>query len=265
MEKTLVTTPQPASLFLRYRWLVYELVLRDLRLRYRGSTLGFAWTLLNPLLFMAIYTLVFSIYMRVNVQNYPAYLLAGIVPWTWLAGGISQGTSSIIDGRMYVGKTLFPTEILILVPVLSHGINFILSLPILFLFVILLHVHLGISIIVLPLLILIQCAMTLAFVILSATFNVFYRDLQQLIIYLLTALFYMTPIFYTPSLVPEKFQFLIAWNPFAALIACYHAIFYYGTFPSAYDLIFSLVFSVALLGLAQGCFLRYKEAFSEYV
>ena len=261
----MATPPRAASPFVRYRWLVYELVLRDLRLRYRGSALGFAWTLLNPLLFMAIYTLVFSVYMRVNIHNYPAYLLAGIVPWMWLAGALGQGTSAIIDGRMYVGKTLFPTEILIVVPVLSHGINFILSLPVLFLFAIVLHAHLGLSLIMLPVLIVIQCAMVLAFVILAATFNVFYRDLQQLIVYVLTALFYVTPIFYTPSLVPEKFQFLITWNPFAALINCYHAIFYAGTFPSAYDLIFAFVFSAALLGLAQGCFLRYREAFSEFV
>jgi len=261
----LIATPQTATGILRYRWLIYELVLRDLRLRYRGSLLGFGWTLLNPLLFMGIYTLVFSIYLRVDVPHYPAFLLAGIVPWTWLAGAMSQGTSAIIDGRMYVGKTLLPTEVLVIIPVLSHGINFIFSLPILFLFAILLHVHLGISLIMLPLIILIQFAIVLGLVMLTATFNVFYRDLQQLVLYVLTVLFYLTPIFYTPSFVPEQYQYLIVWNPFAALIGCYHAIFYAGTFPSIYDFSVSLVFAVVLLGLAQSCFGHYKESFSEYV
>lgn len=261
----MIATPQTATGILRYRWLIYELVLRDLRLRYRGSLLGFGWTLLNPLLFMGIYTLVFSIYLRVDVPHYPAFLLAGIVPWTWLAGAMSQGTSAIIDGRMYVGKTLLPTEVLVIIPVLSHGINFIFSLPILFLFAILLHVHLGISLIMLPLIILIQFAIVLGLVMLTATFNVFYRDLQQLVLYVLTVLFYLTPIFYTPSFVPEQYQYLIVWNPFAALIGCYHAIFYAGTFPSIYDFSVSLVFAVVLLGLAQSCFGHYKESFSEYV
>ncbi|HET9393784.1 MAG TPA: ABC transporter permease [Candidatus Rubrimentiphilum sp.] len=244
---------------------MYELVLRDLRLRYRGSLLGFGWTLLNPLLFMAIYTLVFSIYLRVNVPHYPAFLLAGIVPWGWLAGAMSQGTSAIIDGRMYVGKTLLPTEILVIVPVISNGVNFLFSLPILFLFAILLHVHLGLSLIMLPVVILIQFAIVLGLVMLTATFNVFYRDLQQLILYVLTLLFYLTPIFYTPSFVPEQYQYLIVWNPFAALIGCYHAIFYSGTFPTLYDLTVSSVFAFVILGLAQTCFSHYKESFSEYV
>jgi ABC-type polysaccharide/polyol phosphate export permease len=214
---------------------------------------------------MAIYTLVFSVYLREGIVNFPAFLLSGIVPWAWVAGALGQGTSSIVDGRMYVGKTMFPTEVLVIVPVISNGVNFIFSLPILFLFVIVLHVHLGLSLVMLPLLVLIQGAMILGATMLAATFNVFYRDVQQLIIYIMTALFFITPIFYTPDLVPAKFQFLVAWNPFAALIACYHAVLYAGTFPRAYDLIYSLVFSLVLLWIAQGFFTRYKEAFSEYL
>src|SRR5215469_3718221 len=97
----------------RFRWLLVELVLRDLRLRYRGSVLGFAWTLLNPLFFMAIYTLVFSVYLRVPIPHYPLFLLSGLVPWTWFATAIQQGATAIVDGRLYVGKTTFPTEVLI--------------------------------------------------------------------------------------------------------------------------------------------------------
>ncbi len=261
----MVTTPKAATVFFRYRWLVYELVLRDLRLRYRGSLLGFAWTLLNPLLFMGIYTLVFSVYLREGVVNFPAFLLSGIVPWAWVAGALGQGTSSIVDGRVYVGKTLFPTEVLVIVPVLANGVNFILSLPILFVFVIALHVHLGPSLIALPLLILIQATMVLGATLLAATFNVFYRDVQQLILYITTALFFVTPIFYTPDLVPAKFQFLVAYNPFAALIACYHAVLYAGTFPRVYDLLVSLGFAIVLLLIAQAYFMRYKEAFTEYL
>ncbi len=261
----MVTTPQPATVFFRYRWLVYELVLRDLRLRYRGSMLGFAWTILNPLLFMAIYTLVFSIYLRAGVANYPAFLLSGIVPWAWLAGALGQGTSAILDGRVYVGKTLFPTGVLVMVPVFSNAANFLFSLPVLFFFVLMLHVHLGVSLLVLPLVIAIQTMMVMGGTLLAATANVFYRDVQQLIQYIITALFFVTPIFYTPAMVPEKFQFLVTYNPFASLIACYHAILYSGTFPRLYDLAFSLVFSLVLLLIAQGYYLRYKESFSEYL
>ena len=127
----------------RYRWLVLELVLRDLRIRYRGSALGLAWTFINPLIFTCIYTLVFGVFLHTDVPNYPVYLLSALLPWTWLSGALQQSTAALVDGRMYVGKTIFPIEILVLVPVLSHGWNFLCSIPMVFLIAALFKVHPG--------------------------------------------------------------------------------------------------------------------------
>ena len=254
----------PAGVY-RYRWLVYELVLRDLRLRYRGSVLGLAWTLLNPLLFMAIYTLVFSGYLRVHLPNYPLFLLAGLVPWTWLSGALLPGTSSIVDGRVYVGKTLFPTEVLVLVPVLSNGVNFVLSLPILFVFALLMHVHWGAPLVFLPLLIAIELLLVSGIVLLLATLNVFYRDLQQLVGYGLTAAFYLTPIFYMRAQVPEKFQSFVQWNPFASLMGAFQDVFYANRFPNWFDVVYSLGFALVALAIGYGSFARLRETFTQYL
>jgi ABC-type polysaccharide/polyol phosphate export permease len=259
------TTAHAPAGVLRYRWLVYELVLRDLRLRYRGSILGLAWTLLNPLLFMAIYTLVFSVYLRVHLPNYPLYLLAGLIPWTWLSGALIPGTSSILDGRVYVGKTLFPTEVLMLVPVLSNAVNFLLSLPILFVFATLMHVHWGAAIVFLPVIAGIELIMVTGIVMLLATLNVFYRDLQQLVGYALTAAFYVTPIFYTQAQVPPKFQGLVLWNPFAALISGYQAIFYANRFPDMMNVAYALGFSIVVFAIAYGTFTRLRDSFTQYL
>lgn len=249
----------------RHRWLIYELVLRDLRLRYRGSILGFAWSLLNPLLFMAIYTLVFSVYLRVHVPHYAIYLLAGLVPWAWLSGAVMAGTSSILDGRYYVGKTLFPTIVLVAVPVVSNAVNFLLSLPVLFAFALLMHVHWGMPLVCLPLLILIELLMVSGLALLLATLNVFYRDFQQLINYGLTAMMYLTPIFYLRTQVPPAFQPLIAWNPLAAMISGFQDVLYGNTFPNAFDVGYALVFALMLFGVALGTFSRLQESFSEYL
>lgn len=249
----------------RYRWLVYELVLRDLRLRYRGSVLGFAWTLLNPLLFLAVYTLVFSVYLKVSIPHFALFLLCGIIPWTWLSTAVSLGTTAILDGRMYVGKTLFPTEVLVVVPVISAAVNFLLSLPVLLIFALILHVHLGAALLALPLVVAIEFLVVQGLVLLAATVNVFFRDLQQLTVHGLTIWFYMTPIFYTRSMVPSRFDVFVAANPFAPIALAFQDIFYRGALPNAMSLLFPLLFGVFLIGFAHGIFARYRESFSQYL
>lgn len=259
------TTAFANAAVFKHRWLIYELVLRDLRLRYRGSLLGFTWSLLNPVLFMAIYTLVFSIYLRVHIPHYAMYLLAGLVPWGWLSGAVTAGTSSILDGRFYVGKTLFPTIVLVAVPIASNAVNFLLSLPVLLLFALLMHVHWGLPLVYLPLLIFIELVMVSGIVLLLATVNVFYRDFQQLTTYALTALMYMTPIFYLREQVPPSFQPLVTWNPLAGLMSGFQDVLYANRFPNAGDLLYALAFGLAVLAVAYGTFNRLQESFSQYL
>lgn len=249
----------------RFRWLLLELVWRDLVLRYRGSVLGFAWTLLNPLLFMAVYTLVFSIYLRNGIRAYPLFLLSGMIPWLWVSSAVSAAVTSILDGRTFVGKTLLPTELLVIVPVLSNGLNFLITIALLFIVSLVLGVNVAWALLFLPLLLVIQLCMTLAFALLVATFNVFYRDFQQIVSYLLMAFVFLTPIFYLQSAVPANLQWMVEYSPIAALISAYQHVFYFGTPPSWRDLLFSGVFGVVLLLIAVSYFNRNRDAFVEFV
>lgn len=249
----------------RCRWLLYELVVRDLTLRYRGSILGFAWTLLNPLLFMAVYTLVFSIYLKSNIHAFPLYLLSGMIPWMWFSGAIGQGVTSIIDGRAYVGKTLLPTELLILVPVLSNGVNFLITIVLLFPVCIFVGVNPMWALPFLPLLVAIQFCMTLGIALLVATCNVFYRDLQQIVGYLLMAFMFLTPMFYEPAAIPQNLRFMVTYSPLAALISGYQHVFYYGTAPDWMHLLFAAAFGVVILAIGLAYFNRNRDAFGEYV
>src|SRR5262245_26748859 len=96
----------------RHRELIAVLVAKQLKLRYRGSVLGFCWTLLNPLALMIVYTLVFSVYLRVEVERYPAFLFTGLLPWIWFASSLQQGVTSILDGAPLVTRSQFPAEVL---------------------------------------------------------------------------------------------------------------------------------------------------------
>lgn len=252
----------------RYRWLIYELVLRNLRLRYRGSILGFTWTLANPLLFMGVYTLVFSVILKNGMHDFPLYLLAGIVPWTWFSSGLAQGATSILDGRLYVGKTLFPSEVLVVVPVLTNGVNFALSLPFIVILALVLHVHLGWSLLMLPVVALVEVVLLQGLATLFATINVFYRDVNELLIYAITALMFLTPIFYAQATVanhvPQLAGFL-ALNPLVGIIGGFQNILYSGTMPDMKALGYAAIVAFVLLAVGQWLFERYRESFSEYL
>jgi len=254
----------PQSVY-RYRWLVYELVLRDLRLRYRGSVLGLAWTLLNPLIFTGIYTLVFGAFLHVGIEHYPVYLLAGLAPWMWFSGALQQGTTALVDGRMYVGKTIFPIEVLVLVPVLSHGWNFVCTVPIVLLAAALFKIHLTWALAALPLLALIEFFIIYALALLAASLYVFYRDVQQLVGYVLTAMIFMLPIFYGIRSVPPSFAFLMRGNPLAAVIVAFQDAIYRGQSPGLDALLFASFFALGTLIAAFHVFNRYRESFGEFV
>jgi ABC-type polysaccharide/polyol phosphate export permease len=209
--------------------------------------------------------LVFSAFLHVDIEHYPIYLLAGLMPWMWLSGALQQSTTALVDGRMYVGKTVFPIEVLVLVPVLSHGCNFICSIPVLLLFAVLFKVHLGWSLLALPLLTLIELVIVYALSLLSASLYVFYRDVQQLIGYALTAMFFMLPIFYGARAVPPSFSFLLHANPLAAMIVSYQDAIYRGQLPNLDTLLFASLFALISLAVAFGVFNRRRESFGEFV
>lgn len=250
----------------RYRRLIFELVIRDIVLRYRGSVLGFLWTLLNPLLFMLVYTLVFSVYMRVGIARFPVFLVAGELPWIWFASSLQTGTSSIRDGGAFVTSTVFPPFILVAVPILSNLVNFLLSMPILFAIMWVFHVPVGWPIVLLPLVIGVQAALTLGFLLLLAPLNVFYRDVQQVVGIILLLTFYLTPIFYPISAIPAQYRpYVLVANPMASLVVAYQSIFYYNAFPDLKYVLYPIILSAVLLYVGYTVFVRAKDAFAEYV
>jgi lipopolysaccharide transport system permease protein len=233
-----------------YREILLILIWRDLKTRYRGSVLGFLWTFLNPLLLMIIYSLVFSVYMRVEIPAYPIFVFAGLLPWIWFSSSMLAGASSVLESGTLIKRVPFPPQILPAVSVTAALVNFVLAVPLLLAFMIAWGLPIGWSLLMLPLSIAIQYAFTLGLAIVLSMLTVRYRDLQQLLANLLTLWFFLTPVLYPTTMVPERFQGLLLLNPMAVLIGSFQAALYGGAVPSLGPLLLVAVLALCVLGAA---------------
>ena len=213
----------------RFRALLYALIGRHVAIRYRGSVLGFLWTLLNPLCLMAIYTLVFHYYMRfAGVDNYALFLFCGLIPWIWASSSLAESASSIVNSGHLVTKAAFPAHLLTTVAVSTNAINFILSLPILFLFLLAAGMGVSWSVIQLPLLLAVNFLFLLGAGLIVGSLNVLYRDVQHIVNNLISAVFFLCPIIYPLSSIPEQHRALYLANPFALFTYCYNVLLFEG-------------------------------------
>jgi lipopolysaccharide transport system permease protein len=247
----------------KHRELIAVLVAKQLKLRYRGSWLGFCWTLLNPLLLMLVYTLVFSVYFRIDVAKYPAFLFSGLLPWIWFSSSLQQGVTCILDGAGLVTRSRFPAEVLPVVTLTSNTVNFVLMLPLLFLFLLAFKVKLGLPLLALPVLIGLQYLLTLGPVLILSAANVYFRDLQHIILHLLTVAQFLTPIFYPASLIPDSLRAWAFANPLAVLFSAFQDVLYWNRIPPWPPLLALLLLAVAMLSVAATMFARYKQTFAE--
>ena len=216
-----------------YQELLTNLVARDLKTKYRGSLLGIFWSLLNPLLLMLVYTVVFSVIVRVNIKPYPIFLLAGLVPWNAFAQTLVTATNSVTDNAGIVRKVFFPLLILPLSAVMSATVQLLISLGLLALLAVVFQVGIGPVILLLPILVVLQILFSIGVGSLLAAGQVYFRDVQYFLSVLITVWFFATPIVYSLDLVPARFRLFFELNPMAWLISAYQAIWFYHRLPDA--------------------------------
>ncbi len=249
----------------RFRVLVLTLVSRQLKARYRGSLMGFLWTILNPLLFMAVYAMVFRYFMRIEVENYAVFLFSGIIAWTYFSQALGEGTNSILSGGTLITKSLFPPHVLPTVTVLSQLVNYLFSLPVLFAFMIAYGIPLQATVFWLPVILLIQTAFTWGFVLGLAALNVHFRDTQHVLGNILTLWFFLCPVIYPAKQIPEWLQIARYVNPIGLAIDTYHQILLYGTSPSATALAVMVGFAILSIIVGNRVLDHYRETFPELV
>ncbi len=250
---------------LRHRALVSALTGRELKGRYRGSILGFFWTFLNPLLLLLVYALVFSVYFRVKMDHYAVFMFTGLLPWIFFSSALMEGAGAITDSGSLVTKVLFPQQVLVVVKVLSNFVNYLLSLPILLAFLLADGMSLDYHLLAFVPVAAVHFLFTYALCLALATFTVFMRDTRHILGNLLTLWFFLTPILYPLTQIPERYRFLVNFNPAAVFTLAYHDLFFWGRWPHWGWLAALAGLSLVLLYAAVAIFEHYKEYFAEKI
>jgi lipopolysaccharide transport system permease protein len=248
-----------------YREMIKNLVRKELRTRYKGSVLGFLWTFINPLLLLVVYTIVFSIVMRVNIDNFSMFLFVALLPWIFFSTSVIISTGSIIANKDLIKKIYFPREVLP-ISVVSAGIlnllfGFVILLPCLLIF----GIRITSAIIYLPIVVILIYIITMGVSLITACLNVYFRDTEQIIGIAMTAWFFFTPILYPVEIVPDKFLKLFFLNPMAPIILAFREILFYGKPPNfqVLGISYTIAFLVILYGY--NLFLKLQKNFAEEI
>ena len=243
--------------------LLRVLVVRDMKLRYKRSVLGVAWSLLNPLVQLLVFSFVFRLVLPLQIPDYPVFVFIGILGWTWLQSSLVSGTDAIVGNRDLVQQPHFASAILPVVTVTTHLIHLLMALPILFLFLAIRQIPLTPALLALPLVMLVQFALTLGLVYFVATLHVTFRDVQYLVGVAMMPLFYLSPVFYDDAIVPPRYQALYGLNPVAHLLRAYRACLLGRTEIDFVALLLLALFSGCLLVLGYRLFTHASYRFVE--
>ncbi len=258
----------------RYRGLLATLTGRELKARYRGSVLGYVWSLINPLLLLVVYSFVFSRIFTprdVHVSPYGLFLATGVFPWLWISASWVEGTSSLSANAGLIRKAAFPAELLPIVSVLANLVHFAFALPVI---VIAIQAFSfrgyeigGWSAVAAPAIALIQLPQVAGLALGFAALNAHFKDVRDLLANLLTLLFFMTPILYTLTAVEghRLVHWLVSHNPFTPFIRSYQVAIFHGQWPALGLWLEMTIVSLLFWGLGAWIFDRLSETLVEAV
>jgi ABC-type polysaccharide/polyol phosphate export permease len=249
----------------RYRELIWALALKELKIRYKRSVLGFLWALLNPLLYMLVLTFVFSQLMAASVVHYGVFVLCAILPWTFFSQSLSYAAESIVGNadlikKVRVAKLVFPVA-----AVVSNMINFLLSLIPLALIVLAMGHPFYWTWLYLPVPLLALTIFTLGATFFFAAANVYYRDISHILQIVLQVVFYVTPILYSQQMFPEKYRFVLKLNPMSYIINGFRLGVYNGMLPTWESIFVSFFCAFVMLYIGFKLFRKYQNDFVFYV
>lgn len=259
--------PHPASPWSELwsaRELLRNLVLRNLRVKYQRSILGFVWTLLNPLLTVGVLIAVFQFVIRLQVPHYWAFLLSGYFVWNFSMQCMTAGTTVLPEHSHLSRSVAFPAEVLIVSITLSRLVEYLVEIVLVLILLLAFHQH-GATwrLAWLPVLLLIQVVLVTGLTLPIAALSVFFHDVRHALPIALMVLFYVSPVFYPASLVPERFRLLYLLNPFAGLLTMYQDVLYHGRPPSLPLLASTAAATFAIAGIGYVVFRRYRAVFPE--
>lgn len=247
-----------------YRQMVFSLVKKDLRGRYKGSVLGFMWTFINPLLQLLVYTLVFSIIMRQDIEKYYLFLFVALIPWIFFSSALTSGSISILVQKDMVKKIYFPREVMPIADTTSNFVNMLFCFIVIF--GVLIVSGWGINLyacLALPIIMVVEYIVCLGIALLTSALTVYFRDLQYILGIIAMAWQYVTPVMYASDRVPENLLPLWNLNPMTPVIEAYRSVLYYKTFPDLHTLVSAFALGMLVLIVGIIVFNKLEKGFAE--
>jgi lipopolysaccharide transport system permease protein len=250
-------------------FLLKEMVVRDVRARYAGSALGVLWAFASPILWMLLYTLVFSVILRVQsppgFSGFAEFLLAGLLPWMAVHEGLSRSATALTDNAAMVKRTVFPVELLVASIVLAAVFNQLVAFAVFGVYLAAIgHLALPWALLALPALV-VQAALTYGLACLIATVATFVRDIVPMVGIVLTVVFYTTPVVYPAEMVPPRLRFLVDANPLAHLTSWYRDALTLHRFPEPGSVLFTVLFAAVALVSGLTLFHRARPHFADLI
>lgn len=251
-----------------YRQMIFSLVKKDLRGRYKSSVLGFLWTFLNPLLQLLVYTLVFSVIMRSGIEDYYLFLFVALVPWIFFSASLTGGASSVIASQDMVKKIYFPREVLPISYVTTSFVNMILSFFVIFAVFIITGYGINIwALLYLPIIMFVEYFLALGIALISSALTVYFRDLEYILSIIAMAWQFLTPIMYSQEMVEETLPSVLMniWNlnPMTPVIIAYRDILYYKKIPELNTLLSAIVLGGGFCIIGFMLFRKLQKGFAE--
>ena len=244
--------------------MIFSLTHRELRGRYKGSILGFLWTFLNPLLQMFVYTFVFSIILRSNIEKYYLFMFVVLIPWIFFSTCLTAGCGCILYSADMVKKIYFPREVLPLSFVITAFVNMLYCFVVVF--AVLFFSGVGFSfeaLLYLPIVLAVEFLFTLGITLLASALTVYIRDLQHILGIIALAWQFLTPVMYSSKSVPQEYQTLFQLNPMTPIIDAFRAILYYKEVPHVDTLLSATLFGVFFIVFGELVFAKLQRGFAE--
>jgi ABC-type polysaccharide/polyol phosphate export permease len=249
----------------RYRGLVRRLVSRDLRVKYKGSTLGFAWSLLHPLVMAAVYTVAFRYVLQVRTEHFPAFLMSGLLPWMFFSSAVVSATGSVVEAGGLVRKVAFPRAALPVAAVATQFAQFVLMYAVIVPFVGLLGPGLDLRLVALVPIVAMQLVFVLGVGLALSAWHVQYRDVRHLADVAMQVWFWLTPVVYPAALVPERVRAWLWANPMAVFVMSCQDLVVRHRLPDPLALGAMFAFAATAVAIGWRVFERRQRGFPELV
>lgn len=248
----------------RYRTMIRSLVRRDLRGRYKASVLGFLWTFIVPLCQLLVYTLVFSVILRSDIEKYYLFLFVALIPWNFFSNCLTGGASCIIQQQALVTKIYFPREVIPISYTTGSFVNMLYCFIVVIIVCIFSGVHFSVlGLLCLPLVMLLEYCLALGITMMVSALNVYLRDIEHILGIVSMAWMFMTPVMYRIDIVPENIRPFFDWNPMTPVVTAYRDILYSGSVPQMKTLLGAFLMACVFLVAGFLVFGRLKRRFAE--